>query len=61
MDDRVDTLHGQIVTYLGQISRQELTGAQTGEMISLLEATNSLENIETALDRLKKLFASRGR
>ncbi len=44
-DDIVDTLHGQIVTYLGQISQTELTAAQTTELIKLLEAANDLESI----------------
>ncbi len=45
MDDAVDALHGKIVTYLGQISRQSLTEVQTEEHIRLLEAANDLENI----------------
>ena len=45
MDDAVDNLHGQIVTHLGQLTRQELSGEQTDEVLHLLEATNSLENI----------------
>jgi phosphate:Na+ symporter len=44
-DDAVDTLHGHIVTYLGQISRTALTDSQTRELIKLLEAVNDLENI----------------
>ncbi len=45
MDDAVDALHGKIVTYLGQISRQSLSEVQTEEHIRLLEAANDLENI----------------
>lgn len=45
MDDTVDRLHGQVITYLGKISRQELSGAQTRELMELMEAANSLENI----------------
>jgi len=45
MDDRVDILHGHVITYLGQISRGELTEIQTEEFIKLMEAANSLENI----------------
>jgi phosphate:Na+ symporter len=45
MDDRVDALHGFIVTYLGRISRRELSEAQTDEMMRLMETANDLENI----------------
>jgi len=45
MDDRVDALHGQIVTYLGRISGRELTDAQSDELMRLMEAANGLENI----------------
>ncbi len=45
LDDAVDELHGKIVTYLGRISRQSLSGEQTEEHMRLLEAANDLENI----------------
>jgi len=45
MDDRVDVLHGHIVTYLGRISRRELTEEQTDELMRLMETANDLENI----------------
>jgi len=45
MDDAVDILHGQILTYLGQISGMELTKGQTEELFHLMEAVNDLENI----------------
>ncbi len=45
LDDRVDILHGHIVTYLGRISRTNLSEAQTAEFLKLMEAANSLENI----------------
>lgn len=45
MDDRVDILHGQIVTYLGKISQVALTEGQTEEFLKLMEAVNDLENI----------------
>jgi len=45
MDDAVDLLHGEVVTFLGQISKMELTEAQTEEFIYLIEAVNDLENI----------------
>jgi len=53
MDDGVDLLHGQIVIYLGKISRHSLTEDQTAEFLKLMETTNDLENfgdiIETNL------------
>lgn len=45
MDDAVDQLHGQIITYLGRISQRSLTEEQTRELLSLMETTNDLENI----------------
>jgi phosphate:Na+ symporter len=45
MDDGVDLLHGQIVIYLGKISRHPLTEGQTAEFLKLMETTNDLENI----------------
>lgn len=44
-DDEVDELHGCIVTYLGRVSQQALTDAQTTELLQLMEAGNDLENI----------------
>lgn len=45
MDDALDTLHGETVTYLGRISQGALTDEQTEELLRLMEATGSLENI----------------
>lgn len=45
MDDAIDALHGQIVTYLGQISGAELSDSMSQELVDLLEAVNDLENI----------------
>ncbi|MBK1718587.1 Na/Pi cotransporter family protein [Thiocystis violacea] len=45
MDNDVDSLHAEIVTYLGRISRLVLTERQTRELMRLLEAVNDLENI----------------
>lgn len=45
MDDGVDRLHGQIVTYLGKISQHALTREQMTEFLELMETTNDLENI----------------
>ncbi len=51
MDDAVDTLHGNIVQYLGQIIGQnELTESQTEELVRLMEATNDLENIADIIE-----------
>ncbi len=50
MDDAVDNLHAQIITYLGKVSRQSLTEAQTGELIRLMEAVNDLENIGDVIE-----------
>lgn len=45
MDDGVDILHAQILTYLGKISRLSLTEKQTADLLRLMEAVNDLENI----------------
>lgn len=45
IDDYIDALHGQIVTYLGKISRKPLTEGQTQELLGLMDAVNDLENI----------------
>ncbi len=45
MDSAVDLLHGDIIDYLGKVSRIALTRAQTEEFIRLMEAVNSLESI----------------
>jgi len=44
-DDEVDSLHRQIITYLGEISQTRLSESETGELIGLMEATNNLEAI----------------
>ena len=45
IDERVDTLHAEIVLYLGRISQAELTKNQTTELMHLMDAVNDLENI----------------
>lgn len=50
MDDPVDVLHGYIITYLGKISQAALTEAETQELIVLMEATNSLENVGDVIE-----------
>lgn len=45
MDNDVDSLHAEIVAYLGKISRETLTERQTRELLRLLEAANDLENV----------------
>jgi phosphate:Na+ symporter len=44
-DDEVDALHGQIVAYLGKISKTPLSETSTEELVGLLSATNDLEAI----------------
>jgi phosphate:Na+ symporter len=45
MDDDVDILHGQIVTYLGKVSQNALSEQQTTNFLHLMDAVNDLENI----------------
>ena len=44
-DDEVDALHGAIVTYLGQLARENLDTAQAEQHYDYLEAANNMENI----------------
>lgn len=43
MDDEVDSLHGQILEYLGKISKVRITSEQTEELVSTMTAVNDLE------------------
>ncbi len=45
LDDGIDSLHGQILTYLGKVSQTRLTTQETDELMRLMEATNNLEAI----------------
>ncbi|MFC1660232.1 Na/Pi cotransporter family protein [Gemmatimonadota bacterium] len=44
-DEAVDRLHGQIVTYLGRLSRGNLSEGDSVELVGILEAANDLEGI----------------
>ena len=50
IDERVDFLHAEIVTYLGKISRLELTEKQTHDLVRLMDAVNDLENIGDVIE-----------
>ncbi len=63
IDERADALYSEIVTFLGKISREELTEKQTEELMRLMNAVNDLENIgdvietnlvELGLNRIEK-------
>ncbi len=45
LDDDIDSLHGAIVTYLGQVSQLSLTDSQTRRVYDYLAAANYFENI----------------
>ena len=45
LDDEVDDLHGQIITYLGAIGQTRLDEESADELAGLMEATNDLEAI----------------
>ena len=49
-DDAIDALHGQIIEYLGDISKTSLTNRETDELLRLMEATNDIENIGDILE-----------
>jgi phosphate:Na+ symporter len=50
IDERVDALHAEIVTYLGKISGRELTPVQTETFLRLMDAANDLENIGDVIE-----------
>ncbi len=45
LDDEVDDLHGQIISYLGAIGQTKLSEDSSDELVGLMEATNDLEAI----------------
>jgi phosphate:Na+ symporter len=49
-DDEVDSLHRQIITYLGEISQTRLSSRETEELLGLMEATNDLEAIGDVIE-----------
>jgi phosphate:Na+ symporter len=50
MDEAVDRLHGQIVMYLGRLTRENLSQADSQELVSILEAANDLEAIGDVIE-----------
>jgi phosphate:Na+ symporter len=50
MDENVDALHVQIVTYLGKISELQLTEKQSVEFLRMMDAVNDLENIGDVIE-----------
>ncbi len=50
LDDEVDALHGQIITYLGRVSERSLSASSTDELMDLMEATNNLEAIGDVIE-----------
>ncbi len=45
IDDEVDALHGQIVLFLGKLSRGNLSAEQAEELMYLMQTVDRLENI----------------
>ena len=64
LDDEVDDLHGQIITYLGAIGQTRLDEESADELAGLMEATNDLEAIgdiiETNLVQLGQTRVEQG-
>jgi phosphate:Na+ symporter len=50
LDENIDALHAQIVTYLGKISILKLTEKQSGEFLRLMDVVNDLENIGDVIE-----------
>lgn len=50
MDEAVDRLHGQIVMYLGRLTRENLSNSDSQELVSILEAANDLEAIGDVIE-----------
>jgi phosphate:Na+ symporter len=45
LDEGVDLLHGRIVTYLGRLTQENLSGPVSQDLLSIMEAANDLEAI----------------
>jgi phosphate:Na+ symporter len=50
LDNTVDTLHSICITFLGQLSKQQLTNEQTEELHDLISIANYLENIGDTIE-----------
>lgn len=50
MDEAVDRLHGQIVMYLGRLTRENLSVSDSQELVNILEAANDLESIGDVIE-----------
>ena len=50
MDDEVDILYEQIISYMGAISKRQLTDQQTQELLALMAAVGDLENIGDTIE-----------
>ena len=51
MDESVDLLHGQIITYLGRLSQEDLSETVSQELMSIMEAANDLEAVGDIIER----------
>lgn len=49
-DDEIDTLHGHIVTYLGQLSQQNLQHQQSRLLYDYMNAANNVENMADLIE-----------
>ena len=58
MDNDVDKLHGAIVTYLGRLSKENLSNRQSEQLHDYLAAANYIENIG---DMIETNFVDAGR
>ncbi|MBT3344900.1 MAG: Na/Pi cotransporter family protein [Gemmatimonadetes bacterium] len=45
MDAEVDTLHGELIAYMGQLSQEHLTGEQIERLHGYMSVANSIESI----------------
>jgi phosphate:Na+ symporter len=69
LDDEVDSLHEQIIDYLGEISTQKISKSNMTEIINMMDAANNLEAaadiietnlVDLGLDRIEQgLMVSR--
>ena len=50
MDNDVDTLHGAVVTFLGTLSRENLSRTQSEQLYALMGVANYLENIGDTIE-----------
>ena len=56
MDNEVDAAHGALITYLGRLSLENLSEAQSQLLYDYMATTNYFENIGDMIEHLKGVY-----